>query len=690
MKKLFGTLAAVLAITAMLTVFASAAPGERLAAFEDIASMTTYTFKDVSTRDWCYTGIKAAYDKGILLGYDDGTFLPESYVNWAHAITIAARLHAVYHGNSLRTTADDGEFWYQPYYDYCESYDLLPPTTPKGVYLSGVVIPRYALAYIFSRAIDAEDMPVISDRPIADLNSIPAEYREAVQTMYASGVMTGYEDNRFDGNASTKRSHVAVVVARLLLPSNRFGHDSRANADMADFESNLENDSIVVQYGGYYYCLYKYYETTTDERFALYRTDGNDNAVQLYSCKDNEYLSDLSLYNGCIYFSKNNAGSASGAMMKYDPKTGKVSTIYIGYNIESYCFYDGELYALVMTKYATSVDGYEYTFGKIEGNNFEAILGPYGYRQVTDFVPYGWNGSIYFKLVSETTGTNLFAFDLTERKLTKICNIDIDESVFDDHVMYFIAYDKDGKYDLNLYALSIEMPSIIKTVGTYPLSTNANYRTLYKHGDLFYCLSSNNHNVFSMDEAGKTKLAIMCGGVYNSMCFTDSKVFIIPTNIVTCNVNEIKVFDGKSLSSEAVYGDWMGDSCYYEGAHFVPDAGEPVFTTADSVSTVTRVHISVPKAFSRGDDFIVQTKYTNTTDDVLRMRMYAIRLYYNDELVGYDINRMVSMDMVKGNVHTYTFVIGDVPKLKNVDLNNGKFEIEIVPTFDVVQKQTGK
>lgn len=685
MKKLLGTLAAALLISAVLTVFASAAPGERLAAFEDIANMTPYTFSDVSARDWCYTGIKAAYDKGMLLGYEDGTFLPESYVNWGHAITIAARLHAVYHGNALRTQLEDGEFWYQPYYDYCESYGLIPPTCPKGVYLSGVIIPRYALAYLFSKAIDAEDLPVISDRPIADIDKIPAEYRDAVKTMYASGVLLGYEDNRFDGEASTKRSHVAAVVARLLLPSNRVGHDSRANEAMANFEANLENDSIAVQYGGYYYCLYKYYENTTDERFALYRTDGKDNAVQLYSCKDKEYLSDISVYQGNIYFLKNNAGSASGALMRYDPKTGRTATLYIGYNIESYCFYDGELYALVMTKYATSPAGYEYTFGKIEGNNFEAILGPYKYSQITDFTPYGWNGKLYFKLVSELGGTNLFAFDLSRRELTKVCGLDIDESFFDGHVMYFLAYDKDGRYDLNLYSLSIEMPSIIKTVGTFPLSTNAKYRTLYKHDDLFYCLSSGSRNVFSMDEAGRTKLALMCGGVYNSMCFTEDRAFIIPTTIATCNINEVKVFDGKNLTSEAVYGDWMGDSCYYEGAHFVPDTGRQVYTNADSVSTVSRVSITVPKAFSRGTDFVVQTKYTNTVDEVLRMRMYAVRLYYDEMLVGYDINRMVSTELSKGEVHTYTFVIGDVPELNGIDLNDGKFELEIVPTFDIVK-----
>jgi len=689
MKKLIKILAAVLLISAILTVCASAAPGEKLASFEDIANMTTYTFVDVGTKDWCYTGIKAAYDKGILLGYDDGTYKPETYVNWAQAIAIAARLHAAYHGNALRSAVSESEYWYQPYLEYCVQYDLLPPTCPD-VYLSGVVIPRYALAYLFSRTIDAEDMPVISDRPIADIDAIPEEYRSSVQTMYTSGVMTGYSDNRFDGEASTKRSHVAVVVSRLLLPSNRIGHDSRANLDMEKFQSNLENDSIAVQYGGYYYCLYKYYETTTDERFGLFRTDGNDNAKLLYSCKEGEYLGNISLYDGKVYFTKGAPGSASGAMMKYDPKTGRTTTIYIGYNIESYCFYDGDMYALVMTHYATTPDGYQYYFGKIEGNNFEAIIGPYSYDQITDFVPYGWNGSIYFKLYSKDMGTNLFAFDLTKREMRKVCNFDIDESFFEGHVMYFIAYDANGKYDLNLYAMSIEMPSIIRTIGEFPLSTNANNRSLYKHGDLYYCMSSKNRNVFSMDEAGKTKLALMCGGEYNSITFTDDRAFTVPTSIATCNINEVKVYDGKNLTSEAVYGDWIGDSCYYEGAHFVPDSKQSVFTTADSVSTVTRVNITVPKAFSRGNDFVVQTKYTNTVDEVLRMRMYAIRIYYNGELVGYDINRMVSIDMVKGNVHTYTFVIGDVPELANIDLNDGGLEIEIVPTFDIVDSGSGK
>ena len=157
MKKCFRILALVLVLASLLTVGAAAAPvpGEGLAVFEDVADMTTHTFTDLSSYHWAYSGIEVSYNKGVLLGYQDGTFRPENTVTWAQAIVIAARIHAAYFGNALDTTVRNGDYWYSPYYRYCAARNMIPSACPKGVYLDGVIINRYNLAYIFSRTIGA-------------------------------------------------------------------------------------------------------------------------------------------------------------------------------------------------------------------------------------------------------------------------------------------------------------------------------------------------------------------------------------------------------------------------------------------------------------------------------------------------------------------------------------------------------
>ena len=101
MKKIRRVLALVLVVSSLLAVasvgvLADAIPGQRLAVFDDIGQMNSSTFTDVSSKTWCYSGVKTAYNKGIMLGYTDKTFRPNNNVSWAEAITIAARIHAAY------------------------------------------------------------------------------------------------------------------------------------------------------------------------------------------------------------------------------------------------------------------------------------------------------------------------------------------------------------------------------------------------------------------------------------------------------------------------------------------------------------------------------------------------------------------------------------------------------------------
>jgi len=714
MKNTKRFLAAVLCVASLLTLSAYAAPdtGEGLSAFDDVADMTSFTFTDVDSNDWSFIGIKSAYDMGILLGYQDGTYRPKANVTWGQAIVIAARIHSVYWNNALNTELRSGDYWYSPYLRYCQGNGMIPADCPKGVNLDRVTIPRYALAYIFSRTIDAEDMPAISDRQITDIGSIPAAYVSSVKLMYSSGIMTGWADYSFGGTRLTNREQIAVVVSRLLEPANRIGYDSEASADMADFEANMENDSAVVQIGKTYYCAFKYYESTSTEIYALYSTTGKDDETKLYTCKAGERLDNLYVNGGKVYFCVSTLGTCSGRIMSYDPASGKIDTVYEGYAAESYCFYNNQLYALLFTEYGEVVfgsegsmdlSGWKYQFGQIVNGAFNALLYEMNYYEAMYFVPYGWNNCIYFKLGElERVGTgdsatdsyvaHLYEFDLSRGELQKLSDVNINTSFFDGHVMYFMAYDSEGNYDLNLYALSLQSPAAIKTIGTFPNPTDKRYRSIYKHDDTFYCLSAMNRNLYSMDEGGETRLALTCGGAYSSCCFTEDSMVLIPNTLVTSNVNEIKIYNADSLSARAEYGDWIGLSCYYKGARFVPEEGQAVWSSGeDSVSTVSDLSITVPEAFMRGEDLIVRTKYVNTiitdeennTDSYVCLRMYIIKVYQGDTLVAYDINKMQTMELTPYDVQTFTFVVGGEDILGNIDVSADNFSIEIIPTYNI-------
>ena len=684
MKKFIRIIAAVLVVASLLSISAFAKPGDGMNAFEEIANMNTYTFSDLVSNHWAYSGIKICYDRGILIGYPDGTFHPEENITWSQAVTIAARVHSAYHGNNFDATQKPGEYWYTPYYRYCSSNKLLPTGCPKLSALDSRDIQRYDLAYIFSRLIDAEDMPAISNRSIPDEGEIPSYYAKSVKTMYSAGIMNGMDNNEFSGDDYATRAQIATVVSRLLIPSERQGYDSKANHAMEAFQANLENDSVAVQLGSKYYCIYKYYSDPQTQQFALFLTDGNDHCKELYTCSSGEYLNNISVYKNKVYFCKSTSGTASGALLCYDPLTESVSTVYSGNIVEAYCFYNGTIYALLYTTHADKVDGYRYDFGTISGGRFSAITKGYTYYEVSHFQPYGWNGKIYFKLSSKDGPTNLYAYDIETANISKVLDVNINTSLFDGHVMYFLAFDNEGNYDCNLYAVSVQTPGVIYRAGEFPTATAKKYRSLYKYEDTVYCLSSLNRNIYSMDKSGNTRIALMCGGVYNALCFTKDKAILIPNTLAVDNPNELKVYSAGTLAARALYGDWIGLSCYYEGARFTTDEGQAKYVSTESVSTVSKLSITIPEAFHRGNDFIIRAKYTNNLDGDIRLRSYIVSVAVNGQVVAYDVNRLSGYEMRQYDIQTFTFVIGKDDILHDFDVAKDNISIEIIPTFDVI------
>ena len=315
-------------------------------------------------------------------------------------------------------------------------------------------------------------------------------------------------------------------------------------------------------------------------------------------------------------------------------------------------------------------------------------------------MPYGWNGRIYFKMsepviVKDAQGKDtsvdidkLYSYDIAGGGIEKVCDYKINTSFFDGHVMYFLAYDTDGNYDLNLYAISLQAPGAVTTVGEFPKTTNVRNRSIYKYDDKFYCLSSFNRNVYSMDNTGSTRLALICGGVYDSMNFTADKLVLIPNTLTTSNANELKVYNAKSMAARSLYGDWLGQSVYYTGARFVPENGKGYYSTTESVSTVTNIPITVTKAFSRGSDFIVQTKYTNLLDTGIKLRSYIVKVYLDGQLVAHDLNRMVGIEMKTNDIETFTFVIAGADVLQSFDVADGRISVEVIPTYDIIPEET--
>ena len=70
-------------------------------------------FSDVSETDWFYGNVAASYEYGLFRGQSPNAFAPNANITVAELLTLSARIHAAYQGDTITDATD--EAWYTPY-----------------------------------------------------------------------------------------------------------------------------------------------------------------------------------------------------------------------------------------------------------------------------------------------------------------------------------------------------------------------------------------------------------------------------------------------------------------------------------------------------------------------------------------------------------------------------------------------
>lgn len=192
-----------------------------------------YSFKDISDAqyDWCAPQIQAMYDKGLVSGYENGTYRPDKEVTRQECLSLFARamgsreeenekILEIAHDLYDETIDTYGLSWgkdeiaYLMYRGALKKADL-------DTYLKddekGKPMKRYEAAIIITKAMGGEDEAVSADTSAldyADASEIPAVSKGYVQYAMNEGIMTGMDDNKFSPLTSVSRSQIAVMLAR--------------------------------------------------------------------------------------------------------------------------------------------------------------------------------------------------------------------------------------------------------------------------------------------------------------------------------------------------------------------------------------------------------------------------------------------------------------------------------------------
>jgi len=188
-------------------------------------------FSDVPADHTFYSGIMDCAGKGITSGYDDGTFRPANPVTRAQFCVMLSRAFCSdqiqeYNTDLYKTN------WFGPNAKALSVNGVLKNTSMEYGFGEASImnqnISRYDMAQLMTNIMSnngsaaSDNQKTSVQNKITDYGSIPAKYQNAVKNVYALGIITGYADGSFNGNANMNRGQGCIVIYRMLqfVPGN--------------------------------------------------------------------------------------------------------------------------------------------------------------------------------------------------------------------------------------------------------------------------------------------------------------------------------------------------------------------------------------------------------------------------------------------------------------------------------------
>ncbi len=199
------------------------------------------TFKDVSANDerygWSYEYVEDMAEKGLISGYEDGTFRPGNSVSRLEAFALFARLM----GSNNEVNTEVLEAACEKYKDVLKKYELsyaegdIAYMLSRGVlkeeeldtYFEGSkkseAMPRHEAAVLITKAMLAEEKAtseVLIDLDYTDSKDIPKNAKQYVYYVSQKGIINGMGDGTFSPNTPVLRGQIAVMMSKTITSVN--------------------------------------------------------------------------------------------------------------------------------------------------------------------------------------------------------------------------------------------------------------------------------------------------------------------------------------------------------------------------------------------------------------------------------------------------------------------------------------
>ena len=158
-------------------------------------------FKDVTSATWCYKYVAEMCDAGVINGYGDNTYRPNS------ALTYGAALKLIMLAAGYEKQAEPANNRFVNYLTLAKKEGIV-----SGNPNLGGSITRLQVAQIAAKAMDLDTSELSSVKPFTDTSD------KYVQALNAAGIVEGYFSNgtsTFKGGNTLTRGHISAIVWRM-------------------------------------------------------------------------------------------------------------------------------------------------------------------------------------------------------------------------------------------------------------------------------------------------------------------------------------------------------------------------------------------------------------------------------------------------------------------------------------------
>ena len=180
--------------------------------------IVTLPFIDVHPGDWFYDPVCFVYENGLMTGTSATTFEPNTSLSRAMLVAVLHRLE----GSPAASAGDftdvaDGD-WYAQAVNWAASVGVVNGFD-DGTFQPNTAITREQLAAILCNYAQYKGFDTSASGSLStysDAASVSDWAQESVEWMVGSGLLGGYDDNTLRPQGTTTRAEVASVLQRAL------------------------------------------------------------------------------------------------------------------------------------------------------------------------------------------------------------------------------------------------------------------------------------------------------------------------------------------------------------------------------------------------------------------------------------------------------------------------------------------